>query len=549
LLAYVASAAPRSTIPGAGKNGKFGTQIALLGDILGFTGPFFIASAPSGTPSIVSPPTGYAMILHSGNMQPIDVLSGVKNSLIGASLHGGKDVFCDDGNSSVVLGSPGYQSSAGQVQFGLYGNTLTSQPALFSVSFSILGDPKDETGWAVRLIDMDADGCSDLVYSSPGRWGGGGEVMALSLVKDEELFSFNGALQERLGRGALRPMIQGGSEIGMVIGSSEDSRIKKNGGSVRALVRKGFTAAGKPLFKEIWNFTKPAKNALVGASLSSDADFDGDNFNDVLIGAPGVGTVYVVSGAKGTVLATIKGGNGSQLGTALGVLPDIDADLIPEILVSDPAANVVYAYSGNLSWPTPIAIWKGKKGENFGTSLEIAPKSSSTGGPRLLVGASSAGAKNEGAVILIDDVDACDDVNEESSIKSGIYIGTAAVNGCPTPLGSTLKISGTPGQAFSVFRGGDYNPKKGTKLKSSLNKECTWQLPNDAAVVAQGTLDSTGAATVTVPVTVSQLKTKSKVTAAYQVRFGATAADAAANKFVGCTKTAVQNNPPGINLQ
>ncbi|HVM15090.1 MAG TPA: integrin alpha [Egibacteraceae bacterium] len=97
----------------------------------------------------------------------------------------------------------------------------------------------------------------------------------------------------------------------------------------------------------------PAGAAGFGASVAGLGDVDGDGAGDVVVGAPGSGHVYVVSGATGAILHDIAdpAGGGSNFGFSVAGIGDVDGDGVSDLAVgapsaSGPAAGRVLLFSG-----------------------------------------------------------------------------------------------------------------------------------------------------------------------------------------------------------
>lgn len=95
-----------------------------------------------------------------------------------------------------------------------------------------------------------------------------------------------------------------------------------------------------------------------GWDVDGGVDFDGDGFDDLLVGAPWAesalgssraGRVLVFSGASGALLFSFEGADVfDELGTSVSALGDVDADGVPDFLFGAPGigAGVVFVHSG-----------------------------------------------------------------------------------------------------------------------------------------------------------------------------------------------------------
>jgi hypothetical protein len=96
-----------------------------------------------------------------------------------------------------------------------------------------------------------------------------------------------------------------------------------------------------------------ATNDQFGWIARNIGDVDGDGVNDVTTSAPtndeagnDAGKVYTYSGKTGTLVWSVTGPEGGQLGLGIEAAGDVDADGIPDVIAGAPPANTAFIYSG-----------------------------------------------------------------------------------------------------------------------------------------------------------------------------------------------------------
>jgi hypothetical protein len=158
-----------------------------------------------------------------------------------------------------------------------------------------------------------------------------------------------------------------------IVGAPFNDAVGFNAG--RAYVYSGLT------FGLLRTLSGEASGDLFGTSVAGAGDVDGDSFDDLLVGAPGAGKVYLISGFDSALLAVHTGS--SSFGQAIASGDDIDGDGIGDYFVGEPDGGQVFGYSG----ATGATVFYSQTGTTaFGYSLDAGLDIDADGVRDLLIG-------------------------------------------------------------------------------------------------------------------------------------------------------------------
>ncbi len=284
----------------------------------------------------------------------------------------------------------------------LPGHTLAQEacPALYS----LYGEADDDLlGWSVsRLGDLNGDGSDDFLVGAPGHDSPAGEsrgkVSVFSGATGEVLRFWYGEQGWSTFGGAVSGAgdVNGDGTPDILVGAAAyDGPAGWQSG--KAYVYSG--AAGELL----WSWDAEGEYHFLGQSVSGAGDVDADGFPDVIVGAPGFGSpdngfpgrAYVYSGATGALLWWWEGEvDGDRYGRSVSGAGDFNGDGFDDLIVgaywADGPAGVfagkAYVYSGATG--QLLSLLNGYElDEEFGISVSGAGDVNGDGFDDVVVGA------------------------------------------------------------------------------------------------------------------------------------------------------------------
>lgn len=373
-----------------------------------------------------------------------------------------------DGRSEILVGAPGMENGAatdagaafvvwGQ---GAPGGVDLADPATGSADgFAMKGEAAgDAAGSAIASItDLNGDGKAEIVVGAPGNDAGGADAGAayvvwgkpsLSLVRLGNVAAGTGGFKivgEAAGDGAGRAVatvgdLNGDGKAEILVGAADSDAGGAQSGAAYVVFGKSTTAAvslasvgaGTGGFR----ITGMAGDHA-GAALAGLGDVNGDGKADLLVGAPGSDSAYVVFGKSGTAevdLAAVAGGAGgyrivaesggdlARLSVAGGA--DLNRDGVNDLVIGTPdngeggaAAGAVYVVWGGADGTVDLSLVAqgiggakivGNAGSLAGSTVAITPDVDGDGTADLMIGAPGAG---ESAYVLFSDASWQPDTN------------------------------------------------------------------------------------------------------------------------------------------
>jgi hypothetical protein len=303
-----------------------------------------LASLAPVTAPLVSPNLGPHPVLGCDGEIVRALVGQSPADRFGAALAGGVDVDLD-GFGDVLVGAPRGSldrlTSAGVVSvFAGSDGTLL---------YRIGGQSRGDTfGAALAVVaDLNGDGRREFLVGSPYGGGGFGRVSVHSGADGVEVLSVIGS--------------EDGSEFGTAIAGLGDvngdgcedfavgAPTQDSAGLLAGRVEAFSGLDGTRLWMQ-----DGVQGDLLGRSLASAGDLDGDGLGDLIAGAPfadsggfNSGSAYVFSGVNGDLILSLKGTeSGAQLGDRVALVGDVDLDGVADILLGAPGADAAGIDSG-----------------------------------------------------------------------------------------------------------------------------------------------------------------------------------------------------------
>lgn len=386
---------------GASPGDNFGAAIAGIGDVDGDGAPELIVGAPKQ--DVYYPPTN-TVLGKAGSYTIVSGATGAKldeRTVPTADLELGYAVASlgdadGDGSPDYAIGAPGYDNDRGQVL--LFFSALPNQWTLLN-GFTV----GDRFGAALANVgDMNGDGVDELAVGAPGTDGlfansdvGAGHVY--TLPSGQLLFSSPGYWTgARLGTAvAAAGDINGDGRPDVAFGGPYNGANGAEAGRVVVLSGQG------PSHVPLKALLGPSGSRF-GSSIAGVGDWDGDGFDDLVVGAPAFdltlpfsqpltdsGYVAVLSPKTGATLTTwLHAESFAQFGSAVAGLGDLNGDGLGEVAAGAPLddgaagvdAGVVRVF---LADAPPASKYCTAKLNSAGCTPTIA----ASGAPSLSVGA------------------------------------------------------------------------------------------------------------------------------------------------------------------
>ncbi|HNC95929.1 MAG TPA: putative metal-binding motif-containing protein, partial [Myxococcota bacterium] len=353
-----------------------------------------------------------------------DRLEGVNNSdELGWAIAAG-DVDALPGADvlvSAILEDAG-GTQAGAVYLLSGGSTDLADPT--AAAAKLTGeDTADYAGKAVGLEDFDQDGLSELLVGAPGGGStGGGVVYLVSPASASGTVSLGMATARwdgeasgdeagaQLGTGDLT----GDGQPDLLIGARKDSSYASESGAVYLI--------GAPLSSGLSTATAKIQGTTIRDYLGTGVtvgDFNGDGVGDLVVGAPGAGSggsIWLLEGplsGTSTVASATARLNGENSGDSVGsklVTGDCDGDGLDDLVVGAPGVGSLGAtylvrggFSGTSSLSTAFSKWAGEGPNDASGSAVALGDTNGDGSLDLQMGAvgEDAGGTDAGAVYLV----------------------------------------------------------------------------------------------------------------------------------------------------
>lgn len=331
------------TVNGDAKGDRFGSSLCYIPDTNGDGCAELLVGAPYADPS---------GLVDAGTATLISGATGgiltVKEGFSAGDRYGSSVAYAgtnDAGTRYYVVGAP-YRAHAHAGAGSVY---LYYAPGTYMHEFYGSQGAEHFGASVSGFIDLNKDGVPDFVAGAPDYDDNGSAVGRVRAYSTASPF---GLLHEVVGAGP-------GQRFGTTLATVGD--INLDGFGDYAVGAPDYANGDGALYvisgeNGGFIFTKFGTNgARLGASVSRAFDVNGDGKFDIIAGLPGdttggaFGTVKIYSGQGGSVLATINGTqSGAGFATSVAAGSDVNFDGARDIVVGSPTASNVAPNSGNV---------------------------------------------------------------------------------------------------------------------------------------------------------------------------------------------------------
>jgi hypothetical protein len=145
----------------------------------------------------------------------------------------------------------------------------------------------------------------------------------------------------------------------------------------------------------LWNDEGTVSSAMIGSTVSTAGDVNGDGLADVIVGNRSIATksVYVYFGSEEGLASapdwTRTGAPASEFGASVATAGDVNGDGFDDVVIGAPRHDEAYVYYGRSSGLETTPRWTGEgiNGERFGESVSGAGDVNGDGFDDVLIGA------------------------------------------------------------------------------------------------------------------------------------------------------------------
>lgn len=321
-----------------------------------------------------------------------------------------------DGLAEVVIGAPYEDGEEGSQAGRIYIFPGSEDADLAEATVTLLEGPVQGAHFGASLAgggDVDRDGVPDLLVGVPRVDFAAENAGGVYLLQDLDQ-ALSGEAAGGVGLGSLESYAYAGTSVDfagdvnadgfedIVVGAPGDGRLGQAGtvhivfGPVDDIGGQGFAVLDGDIRA---SSGAERDDEEAGAAVAGVGDTDGDGRDEVIVGAPGAGRIYLLDadahGSLDDAPAVLSGEEGSRAGASVAGPGDLDGDGVSDLLIGAPwgeEGGVVYLVSGPARGALSLAdVGLKLRAENSGDALGSAVAGPGDvdrdGSPDLLLGA------------------------------------------------------------------------------------------------------------------------------------------------------------------